>query len=88
MTANNAALYGIHDRGVIAPGMRADINVIDLDNLRAAPAGVRERPPRRRGPSGAARHGYRATVVAGEVTRAHDADTGARPGSWCARRDP
>ena len=37
MTANNAALYGMRDRGVLATGMRADINVIDLDNLRLHP---------------------------------------------------
>ena len=37
MTASNAALYGIRDRGVPATGMRADINVIDLDHLRLHP---------------------------------------------------
>ena len=33
MTKNNADLYGFADRGVIAPGLRADLNVIDLDRL-------------------------------------------------------
>ncbi|MFC4595661.1 amidohydrolase family protein [Sphingobium tyrosinilyticum] len=34
LTGGNAALYGLSDRGVIAPGLRADINVIDHDRLR------------------------------------------------------
>ena len=32
-SADTAALYGLHDRGVIAPGMKADMNVIDFDAL-------------------------------------------------------
>ena len=32
-TAQTAALYGLTDRGVIAPGMRADLNLIDYDRL-------------------------------------------------------
>ena len=30
-TADTAALYGLHDRGVIALGMKADMNVIDFE---------------------------------------------------------
>ena len=33
-TARNAALYGLADRGTLAPGLRADVNVIDLDACR------------------------------------------------------
>jgi N-acyl-D-aspartate/D-glutamate deacylase len=86
MTANNAALYGLADRGTIAPGMRADLNVIDM-------ARITLRAPEFRHdlPSGAPRlvqeaSGYTATVVAGTVTRAHDADTGARPGALVRSR--
>jgi N-acyl-D-amino-acid deacylase len=32
-TSQTAALFGLHDRGVIAPGYRADINVIDYERL-------------------------------------------------------
>ncbi len=80
MTADTAALFGFADRGRIEPGLRADLNVIDLDHLRLeAPRLVRDLP------AGGTRllqsaQGYRATVVAGEVTREHDAFTGARPG--------
>ena len=35
-TARTARMIGLHDRGVVAPGMRADLNVIDLDGLQAA----------------------------------------------------
>jgi len=80
MTKNNAELYGFDDRGVVAPGMRADLNVIDLDRLTLHAPQFRNDLP-----SGAKRlvqeaEGYVATVVAGTVTRRHDTDTGARPG--------
>jgi N-acyl-D-aspartate/D-glutamate deacylase len=80
MTANNAALYGMRDRGVLATGMRADINVIDLDHLALHPPEYVTDLPGGAGRLVQRSTGYRATVVAGEVTRAHDADTGARPG--------
>jgi N-acyl-D-aspartate/D-glutamate deacylase len=80
MTKNNADLYGLDDRGVLAPGKRADLNVIDMERLTL-------RPPEFRSdlPGGAARlvqeaSGYTATVVAGTITRRNDTDTGARPG--------
>ena len=78
--ADTAALYGLSDRGVLAPGKRADLNVIDLDRLSLGlPYAAHDLP------AGGMRflqpaHGYVATVVQGEVTRADDADTGARPG--------
>ena len=34
LTADNAKLYGMNDRGIIEPGKRADINIIDLDSLK------------------------------------------------------
>jgi N-acyl-D-amino-acid deacylase len=81
MTKNNADLYGFTDRGVIAPGMRADLNVIDMARLT-----LRAPEFRHDLPGGASRlvqeaSGYVATLVAGTVTRRHDTDTGARPGA-------
>jgi N-acyl-D-amino-acid deacylase len=80
LTHGNASLYGLHDRGRVAEGLRADLNVIDMDRLR-----IRRPELRHDLPTGASRilqaaEGYVATLVAGEVTREHDADTGARPG--------
>jgi len=80
MTKNNADLYGFRDRGVLAPGLRADVNVIDMERLQLqAPEFVSDLP------GGAARLvqaavGYEATLVAGTVVRRNDTDTGARPG--------
>ena len=81
MTKNNADLYGFADRGMLAVGKRADVNVIDMTRLTL-------RAPEFRNdlPGGAARlvqeaEGYAATLVAGIVTRRNDRDTGARPGS-------
>jgi N-acyl-D-aspartate/D-glutamate deacylase len=80
LTRGNASLYGLEDRGLLAPGLRADINVIDFENLAIAAPELRFDLP-----TGASRilqaaSGYVATMVNGTVTRSHDADTGARPG--------
>jgi N-acyl-D-amino-acid deacylase len=78
--ADTAALYGLSDRGVVAPGKRADLNVIDLVNLRLGlPYAIRDLP------AGGQRflqpaHGYLATIANGQLTRERDEDTGARPG--------
>ena len=79
-TARNAALYGLADRGTLAPGLRADVNVIDLERLSVAPPKAHTDLP-----AGGTRliqpvTGYVATLVNGVRTRANDADTGERPG--------
>ncbi len=79
-TARNAELYGFTDRGTLEVGKRADINVIDHDNLTVnAPVAHHDLP------AGGTRlmqpvSGYIATLCNGVVTRDHDADTGERPG--------
>jgi N-acyl-D-amino-acid deacylase len=77
---DTAHLYGLTDRGVVAPGLRADLNVIDFDALSLAlPELVHDLP-------GGARRliqradGYKSTFVAGEETMRDGEETGARPG--------
>jgi N-acyl-D-aspartate/D-glutamate deacylase len=75
-----ARAVGLLDRGRLAAGARADINVIDLDRLSvAAPHPVHNLPGGGRRLEQKAR-GYRATVVAGQVTYRDGAFTGALPG--------
>ena len=79
-TARNAALYGLTDRGTLAVGMRADINIIDHAGLKVSPPVAHHDLP-----AGGTRliqpvKGYLATMCNGVVTRRHDSDTGARPG--------
>ena len=79
-TRQTADLYGLGDRGSIAVGQRADINVIDLDRLGFAPAAMAHDLP-----GGAPRLvqpgvGYRHTFVAGIETVCDDAFTGELPG--------
>jgi N-acyl-D-aspartate/D-glutamate deacylase len=79
-TAQTASLYGLHDRGVLAPGMRADINVIDFDHLGFGPPRmVFDLPASGRRLVQHAR-GYVATFVNGVQTVDHDEFTGALPG--------
>ncbi len=80
LTSDTARAAGLADRGVIAPGMRADINVIDVAALGLdAPRMVMDLPAGGRRLLQKAR-GYRATLVAGEVTYRNGAATGALPG--------
>jgi N-acyl-D-amino-acid deacylase len=75
-----ARTVGLGDRGRLAPGFKADINVIDLDRLAvAAPHPVHNLPGGGRRLEQKAR-GYSATIVAGEVTYRDGAFTGALPG--------
>jgi N-acyl-D-amino-acid deacylase len=80
MTQDSAGVYGIHDRGVVAPGYRADLNLIDMDALRLHdPEMVYDLP------AGGKRiiqkaSGYAMTVCAGTVTYEDGEHTGAFPG--------
>ena len=80
LTGDPAAFYGLGDRGVLAPGRRADINLIDLDRLGLHyPDRVEDLP------GGAARliqcsDGYVETMVLGQTVVADGELTDARPG--------
>ena len=79
-TSETAALYGFADRGVLAPGFRADVNVIDFDSLQLAPPEMVHDLP-----AGGRRlvqrvTGYDATICAGVPVRLADEATGERPG--------
>jgi N-acyl-D-aspartate/D-glutamate deacylase len=81
MTNGPATLYGLNDRGVIGPGKKADLNVIDFDHLRLLPPRlVHDLPAQGRRLIQAA-EGYIATIVSGVVVRRNGVDTGARPGA-------
>ena len=79
-TLDNARAVGLNDRGRIAEGYKADLNVIDFDKLRVEapvmkwdlPAGGKRLLQRA--------NGYRATIVSGSVTYRDGEPTGALPG--------
>jgi N-acyl-D-aspartate/D-glutamate deacylase len=80
MTSDTARTVGLADRGVIAPGYKADINVIDYARLGArTPEVVYDLPAKGRRLIQKA-DGYVATIVSGEVTYRHGEATGALPG--------
>src|SRR5262249_37717119 len=75
-----ALSVGLYDRGLIASGYKADVNVIDYDKLHLHPPKVHYDLP-----VGGRRllqqvDGYDATVVSGVVTQREGRATGARPG--------
>ncbi len=79
-TRRTAELYGFRDRGLLAPGHLADVNVIDHDALALeAPEMVYDLPASGKRLVQRAR-GYVATVKSGTVVRADDEATGERPG--------
>jgi N-acyl-D-aspartate/D-glutamate deacylase len=80
LTSDTARAAGLVDRGVLRPGMRADVNVFDLAALSLdAPRMVCDLPAGGRRLLQRAR-GYAATVVAGQVTYRDGEATGALPG--------
>ena len=75
-----AEFLGLSDRGVLEEGKKADINVIDLDNLELhAPEAVHDLPASGRRLVQRV-DGYKATLQAGEVTYEDGIATGALPG--------
>jgi N-acyl-D-aspartate/D-glutamate deacylase len=77
---DTARAVGLDDRGVLAPGYKADVNVIDYGALR-----LREPKMVRDLPAGGGRlvqeaDGYRYAIVAGQVTYVNGEATGALPG--------
>ena len=79
-TRDNANFFGLHDRGVLAPGMKADVNLIDMDRLTLRPPHIVHDLP-----AGGRRlvqeaDGYLATIQSGAVTFEEGTHTGALPG--------
>lgn len=80
MSSKPARVYGLDDRGTVEVGKKADLNIIDLDNMEL-------KMPRLVGdlPSKSERilqdvDGYLATIVNGEITYRNGQHTGAKPG--------
>ena len=80
MTSHPANIAGLKDRGIIAPGYKADINVIDHAKLNLLPPEIVDDLP------GGGRRldqraiGYRAMLVSGEIITRDDLPTGTLPG--------
>jgi len=90
LSRDPAELAGLRDRGLIKPGYKADLNVIDMDRLHLyAPHATYDLPANGRRLSQKA-DGYEATIVSGVVTYREGVSTGALPGRLqrFARPDP
>jgi N-acyl-D-aspartate/D-glutamate deacylase len=80
MTSDGARVMGLKDRGTLKVGMRADVNVFDLDRVTQLQPHIVHNFP------GGAPHftmrarGYKATLVNGQVNVRDDQSTGARAG--------
>jgi len=85
---DTAELVGFLDRGTLAPGMKADLNVIDFEALK-----IRRPEMRYDLPAGGKRlvqkaEGYRYTIVSGEVVMDDGTPTGACPGKLVRGAQP
>jgi N-acyl-D-amino-acid deacylase len=80
LSRETAVAVGLYDRGLVKPGLKADINVIDYERLSL------HRPKVKRDlPAGGRRlhqtaTGYVATIVSGQVTYLNAVSTGSLPG--------
>jgi N-acyl-D-aspartate/D-glutamate deacylase len=82
LTQRNAQHMGLSDRGCIAVGLKADINVVNLDELALpTPEIVRDLPMGGRRMIQKSK-GYVATLVSGQTVIANGQITPARPGRW------
>lgn len=80
LTSIPAALFGLTDRGVVAAGARAHLNVIDLQQLRLSPVHVRHDLPAGGRRLDQTADGYRATLVNGRPILVDDEYTEEMPG--------
>jgi N-acyl-D-amino-acid deacylase len=80
LTGDPAAFYGLGDRGVLAPGLRADVNVIDLERLGLHYPERVEDLPANAGRLIQRSDGYVETMVLGETIVDAGELTDARPG--------
>jgi N-acyl-D-aspartate/D-glutamate deacylase len=79
-TQDTAATVGLNDRGVLKPGYKGDVNIIDFEKLKLhSPKIVYDLPAggRRLGQSA---DGFVATIVSGVITYQNGVATGALPG--------
>ncbi|MCC6707171.1 MAG: amidohydrolase family protein [Gammaproteobacteria bacterium] len=80
MTSDNAAVYGMKDRGRLAAGLRADINLIDMARLGSGRPRMVYDLPAAQARLDQSVTGYVATYVQGQAVLRAGVDTGARPG--------
>jgi len=79
-TRDTAVAMGLLDRGLIASGYKADLNVIDFEKLRLHPPHMIFDLPANTRRLMQEADGYVATIVSGQVIRRDGRATGALPG--------
>ena len=80
LTARPAAVLGLVDRGTVAVGAYADLNVLDPDRLRVGYPTYVHDLPNGKGRLCVKAGGYAATLVNGRIVTEHGRHTGTRPG--------
>jgi N-acyl-D-aspartate/D-glutamate deacylase len=80
LTFDSATAFGIYDRGLLQPGLAADLVVFDPQTVQARPAEPVHDLPNNGWRMRALADGVDCTVVNGEVLIEHGAHTGATPG--------
>ncbi len=80
LTQDSANVYGLNDRGIIAPGYKADLNIIDYEALKLEkPKMIYDLPANGKRLVQKAK-GYRMTIKDGVITHKNGDHTGALPG--------
>ena len=79
-TSDSARMMGLNDRGELRPGMRADVNVIDMNSLNCLPPRYKYDLPLGAGRWTQEVQGYRFTICNGVISFVDGVATGALPG--------
>ena len=80
LTSDTAEAAGLSDRGILKVGLKADVNIIDWENVGSSDPFMTQDLP-----AGGKRlmqhtHGYVATIVSGKITYQNGVSTKERPG--------
>ena len=87
-TKDTAGLVGLHDRGILAPGYKADVNVIDFDSLALTPPALAFDLPANGRRLVQRASGYSQTIVSGEIVLRDGEHTGRLPGGLIRGSQP
>lgn len=88
ISRETAQAFGLCDRGILKPGYKADLNIIDMDKLKIYAPEIRHDLPAEGARLSQEADGYSYTILSGVVTYQHGKPTNALPGRLIRGQQP